>query len=70
LEKVLPLDIVMLHVVECFVHDEVSTVYRCVKHIPPWHEQDMQLVTCGFRETVNLLTVHLDCPDPDTDRTG
>jgi hypothetical protein len=49
----------MLHVAECFVHDESGTVYRFVKHIPPCHEQDMKLPTRGFRETVNRLTVQL-----------
>ncbi len=36
-----------------------KTVHRYVKHIPPCHEQGMQLVTRGFRETVNRLTVQL-----------
>jgi hypothetical protein len=49
----------MLDVSECFVTDEGSTVHRCVKHIPPYHEQGIQLVTRGFRETVNRLTVQL-----------
>jgi hypothetical protein len=45
-EKVLPRRIVMLHTAECFVHDEARTVHRCVKHIPPCHEQDIQLPPC------------------------
>ena len=59
LEKVLSRRIVMLHAAECFVHDEASTVHRCVKRIPPCHEQVMQFATRGFRETVNRLTVQL-----------
>ena len=42
LEKVLSHRIVMFHVAECFVHDEASTVNRCVKRIPPYNEQDME----------------------------
>ena len=49
----------MLYVTECFVHDEVSTVQRCVKPIPPFHEQGIQLVTRGFRKTVNRFTLLL-----------
>ncbi len=45
------------NVAECFVHVEVSTVHRCVKDIPPSHEQGMQFATRGFRETVNRFTV-------------
>ncbi len=47
------------NVAECFVHVEVSTVHRCVKDIPPSHEQGMLFATRGFRETVNRFTVLL-----------
>jgi hypothetical protein len=60
LEKVLSRLIVIFHVAECFVHDEVITVYRCVKHIPTVHEQGIHLVTRGFRETVNNITITVD----------
>jgi hypothetical protein len=59
LEKVLPHLIVMLNETECFVHDETSTVYRCVKRIPPCHEQDIQVASRGFRETVNRFSVQI-----------
>ena len=62
LEKVLSHHIVIFHMTECFVHDEASTVHRFVKHIPPWHEQGMQVTTRRFRETVNRLTVELSRP--------
>jgi hypothetical protein len=52
LEKVLPHHIVMLYVEECFVHDEESTVHRCVKHIPPCHEDQTQIVQDSRGSTV------------------
>jgi hypothetical protein len=47
-------------------------MHRCVKHIPPCHEQGIQLATRGFQEAVNRLTVELVQAQAvaGTDRTG